>query len=162
MEYKELISGVSQELFDKIAADITAEEEVEKEATEEVVEEVEKEAATDQCGGNSCSTSALAAKLKDIKGSSIALTGSPVKGAAAAGKECFPQIKNDKKTEDKVPKANISKAAEEITVEEFVEKVAAYHEEGQTIKQAAEEVYNEAQLIEDAVLSLYSYIKGEE
>ena len=143
MKYEELISGISQELFEKIASDVAE-------------EEVEKEAAADQCGGNPCPTSTLAAKLKDVKGSSIALTGS------ASGKKCFPQIKGDKKTEDKVPKANISKTAEELAIEEFVEKVASYHEEGQTIKQAAEEIYNEAQLIEDAVLSLYSYIKGEE
>ena len=149
MKYEELISGISQELFEKIASEVAE-------------EEVEREAAADQCGGNPCPTSTLAAKLKDVKGSSIALTGSPVKGAAASGKKCFPQIKGDKKTEDKVPKANISKTAEELAIEEFVEKVASYHEEGQTIKQAAEEIYNEAQLIEDAVLSLYSYIKGEE
>lgn len=67
---------------------------------------------------------------------------------------------------DYLEETGISKEAAEgdaeIDLDDFVEKLAAYYEEAQAYKEAAEQAYAEGQLLEDAATSLYNQIFGEE
>lgn len=72
-------------------------------------------------------------------------------------KEKLAAVCSSKKMVKKPEEKKEEEKEEAVNVDDAKEKTAAYFEEGETIKTAAEEVYSEAQLMEDAVIALYNY-----
>lgn len=178
MKYEEMITGLAEEMLEKIAceAEEVEVEETEVEMTEEEIEQLAAEIEAEEMQKEAGVVSRLMGSKGKLEGLQKAYYGATkglnvAKGEAnnAMAKHYASKrkaVRNAINAEKKavrntrigagVAAAGAGVGAMALNKKRVQEKAASYFEEAEFLKQAAEEAYNEALMMQDAAIRLFN------